>query len=585
MKRTLWLAVLAAFILSLPAWGQEIRVTSPVAGARWCIGSSYTVTWTKSGTMDANVSIRLRLRGGGEEGVVTMSDRTENDGSFGPWTVPVGTTPGDYLVRIRTIDGAVTGSSDYIDVARCAEPSATITVTAPNGGESWELGNPRDITWSQSGVSGTVNIDLLHRGSVLGRIANGVTASSGRYSWTVGRYDGGTAEARGGYRVRVSHSSGTPSDDSNGDFSLTAPPGGASITVTAPGADIDWRPGSRHTIRWRKTGELNPMANITLRREGAPETEAAAVRIADGCANNGSRDWFIPDSLAEGRYFVRVKAGAIQGDSAVFAVSAEGWGTALGGPDTPFRVDLSMPGVGIEYYNGHVVAWVKNNGPDSLRDHDVTFRLHFPEREPSARIITKRITIPVGAEEGVQLLAMAAGDIPAAGLRTIVSVDAALSHIQDANRLNQHRDVRIFSDNRTPIDLALGISDQRVAHIVGGGDLREGIPHYKYRLHATLHLRNNSGAPTEIPRMACSWKEEYLTDAGWSHDPEVHAHGTLTLGPFRPGEDITHRIELEYRTYMFQNERRIRFVLDPDRLLNDPNRDNNEVASISYDIP
>lgn len=41
--------------------------------------------------------------------------------------------------------------------------------------------------------------------------------------------------------------------------------------MTSPGAASSWRPGSRQTIEWSRSGTLTPMANITLRREGAPE--------------------------------------------------------------------------------------------------------------------------------------------------------------------------------------------------------------------------------------------------------------------------------------------------------------------------
>lgn len=131
MKRTLLLAALAAVLLALPAWGQVIRVTAPAAGSTWCIGGSYTVTWTKSGTMDATVSIRLRLRGGGESGARTLTNSTENDGSFGPWVAPADVTPGEYYIRIRTTDGAVTGSSEIFNVAVCTEPTPPPAAPSP----------------------------------------------------------------------------------------------------------------------------------------------------------------------------------------------------------------------------------------------------------------------------------------------------------------------------------------------------------------------------------------------------------------------------------------------------------------------
>ncbi len=484
MKRILSFAALAAFVLALPAWGQVIRVTAPAAGATWCIGGSYTITWTRSGTMDDTVAIRLRLRHGGDSGTRLVINRTENDGSYGPWVVPADVTPGEYFIRINTTDGAVTDSSGAFSIAACSEPT---------------------------------------------------------------------------------------------------PPASGSIAVTSPGASSSWRPGSRQTIEWTRTGSLTPMANITLRREGAPEPEAPASRIADGCANNGSRVWFIPESLAEGRYFVRIKSGGVQGDSAVFSIGASGAGSGLPGPLTPIRADLSMPGVGIEYANGNIVAWVKNNGPDSVRDHDVKFRLNFPERGGGEQIITRRITVAIGSEKSVDLQPMSRDGIPAAGLRTIVSIDTALSRIQDANLLNQHREVRIFADTRTPIDVGIRLAGDRVDRVMGGGDLN----FYKARMRGTMFMTLSGGASAEIPRVSCRWELQMIRKDGtgdWHHTPETSA-GTIQLGPFRKGQETTQSITIDsliHHNWVDIFDFRIAFMLDPDGGLNDPNRENNRAYTAAF---
>jgi hypothetical protein len=441
MKRTLTLAALAAIIIVSPVRGQVITITAPAAGAAWCIGGSYTITWTKTGAMDDTVSIRLRPRGGGDAGLRILINRTENDGSYGPWVVPADVTPGEYFIRINTTDGAVTASSGVFNIAACTEP----------------------------------------------------------------------------------------------------PPAGGSITVTSPGTSSSWRPGSRQTIEWTKSGALGPMANITLRREGAPEPEAPVVRIADGCANNGSRVWFLPDSLAEGRYFVRVKSGSVQGDSAVFPVSPSGAGSGLPGPDTPIRADLSMPGVGVEYADGQIVAWVKNNGPDSLRDHDVAFRLNLPERGGGEQIITRRITVAAGSERPVDLLPMYRDEIPDGGLRAIASIDSALSRVQDANRLNQHRDVRLCV-----LDIHCWVPS------TGFEVVRKYTLPGKYVVRAHVHLRHNLGREVRNVRVQCYVSRTpdgpplLASAAGEALFPE--GPNGFTIDSVLPGQEIDRFIEQEYYT-------------------------------------
>lgn len=53
--------------------------------------------------------------------------------------------------------------------AATASPAATVTVTSPNGGETWTAGSTHDITWSHTGGSALkVQIILRHSGAVDG---------------------------------------------------------------------------------------------------------------------------------------------------------------------------------------------------------------------------------------------------------------------------------------------------------------------------------------------------------------------------------------------------------------------------------
>jgi hypothetical protein len=584
MKKLLLIAAMAAITMNVALLGQSITVTAPTAGNDWCLGSAHTITWTKSGDMQNTVVIRLKTPGAvaTDPPVVEISAGTANDGSF-PWTVPASVPPGDYVLWVRTLDSAVIGNSGIFHISDCTTTPA-ITVTAPHAGSDWCLGSAHTITWTKSGaMQNTVVIRLKTPGAVttdppVVEISAG-TANDGSFSWTV------PASVPPGDYVLWVRTLDSAVIGNSGIFHISDCTTTPAITVTAPDAASSWRPGSRQTIAWTKSGTLNPMANITLRREGAPESDPPAARIADGCANNGSRVWLIPESQAEGLYFVRVKSGGVQGDSAVFALSAGGRGSDLPGPDTPIRAELEMPGIGVEYYNGHIVAWVKNNGPDSLRSHDVKFRLHFPERGSGEQILTRRITVPVGSEQGVQLLALERGNFPDAGLRTIVSIDTALSHIQDANRLNQHRDVRLYSETRPPLDLSIALysPDTNISYVL----LDAGGPFFRrYRIRATMRLRNNSDSPAEIRRVKCNWQTQLRNtfETAW-REGYPRSSGSLQLGPFRRGEETTYSFEFDFIIKDFHDVvyYRVMFELDPDHLLNDPNRGNNIAVTGQFD--
>ena len=91
--------------------------------------------------------------------------------------------------------------------------SGTITVTSPNGGESWAAGSTHNITWTQTGLTGSVTIDL-YKGGVYQKTLGTAAATGGTFSWVIA-----TNETAGtDYRVLVWQ--GGVSDNSNANFTL-----------------------------------------------------------------------------------------------------------------------------------------------------------------------------------------------------------------------------------------------------------------------------------------------------------------------------------------------------------------------------
>jgi len=100
-------------VAMIPA--QTITVTQPAANDTVNKGITYTITWRHSGTMDANVKIRL-FDGRNEAWVKNIVDSTANDGSF-PWEVPDTIADGRYCLRVRTVDDQVLGVSGVFSIA------------------------------------------------------------------------------------------------------------------------------------------------------------------------------------------------------------------------------------------------------------------------------------------------------------------------------------------------------------------------------------------------------------------------------------------------------------------------------------
>jgi hypothetical protein len=126
------------FFLSAGAFvfGQTITVTSPEAGDTWYKGATYTITWTRSGTMAAHVNIRLRDEAG-TDWAHSIADNVSNNGSFS-FTVPPTIPDGGYRVRIATVDRNVSGRSEVFRIrsAKTLPPREVSRLAADYGIEN-----------------------------------------------------------------------------------------------------------------------------------------------------------------------------------------------------------------------------------------------------------------------------------------------------------------------------------------------------------------------------------------------------------------------------------------------------------------
>jgi len=98
MKKNIFITLIV--ILTGMMSAQSLNVTRPSAADHWRAGSSKNITWNTTAPPERFVKIRLY----NEAGVRTISitDRTENDGSF-RWRIPATLSPGTYVVRVREV--------------------------------------------------------------------------------------------------------------------------------------------------------------------------------------------------------------------------------------------------------------------------------------------------------------------------------------------------------------------------------------------------------------------------------------------------------------------------------------------------
>ncbi|MCK8502447.1 lamin tail domain-containing protein [Myxococcus fulvus] len=103
--------------------------------------------------------------------------------------------------------------------------SSSLTVTSPNGGESWTTGSARSISWTSSGVS-SVRVEYTLNGSTWTTLSSSTSASAGSLAWTLPTTASTTA------RVRVTDTSNASiTDTSDAVFSISTGGGGGTGTL------------------------------------------------------------------------------------------------------------------------------------------------------------------------------------------------------------------------------------------------------------------------------------------------------------------------------------------------------------------
>lgn len=160
----------------------------------------------------------------------------------------------------------------------------SITVTSPNGGETWYVGDPVTVTWTSENLSENVRIQLNRSyPTEAWETVISSTANDGHYVWTL------TGSASSTVRVRVSGATTTGVNDiSNANFTILQ----RTITVTSPNGGEVWTVNTPESITWTSQN-LTGNVKIEVNRDysgGAWET------IASNTSNSGSYPWYVTGS-------------------------------------------------------------------------------------------------------------------------------------------------------------------------------------------------------------------------------------------------------------------------------------------------
>ena len=272
------LTAMAILTFSGTLLAQTITVTSPNGGEIWAGCTSKNITWTASGTSNF-YSIDYSTDGGTNWTSVTSFYNTTS-GSYS-WTVP-NINSSNCLVRIT--DSNNPGTKDQSNASFTI--TAPLILTSPNGGEKWEAGTTKSITWAATGTSKRYNIQYsTNAGGSWTNIRTNYYNTSGIYNWTVPNAPSTSC------LVRITdYYTSCMTDKSDNIFTIDPPT--PTIGLSYPNGGQTLYSGKTYNISWSSSN----LSSALIALDYSTDSAKTWIPIVTGITNTGSHSWTVPNT-------------------------------------------------------------------------------------------------------------------------------------------------------------------------------------------------------------------------------------------------------------------------------------------------
>ncbi|MBT4482175.1 MAG: DUF5050 domain-containing protein, partial [Candidatus Latescibacteria bacterium] len=255
-----------------------ITVSSPNGGENWTAGTSHNITWTSSNVTD--VKLEYSTNSGSSWNFL---HQMPSSGSY-LWVVP-NMPSQNCLIKISDlVDPTVTDQSDAVFTIASA---VSLTLTSPNGGESWEASTQQNITWTHVNMDRVMIQFSSDDGESWDIIVENYDANAGSFSWTVPNINSSEC------LIKISDDFDTDvTDQSDEEFTIAS---AGSLILTSPNGGETWLSETNRAITWTST-DISTI-NIHYTMDGGSVYHWIAEDVD---ASTGSYWWSVPGIASAG---------------------------------------------------------------------------------------------------------------------------------------------------------------------------------------------------------------------------------------------------------------------------------------------
>ena len=266
-----------------------LTVVSPNGGQSFTSEASHTITWSKQNIASTDlIEILLSTDGGSSYSIIADGTFATYPTNSYAWTVPAIATN---QARIK-VKNTTTGLEDVSDSNFIIRLPSSITVTSPNGGETFTHGQQYTVSWTMENVLPTDVLLIRYTTGASGQnVYNLVNSTFANYpentfTWTIpGDY---ATDAR----IEVMNLTTGISDQSDATFFMYP---ATSITVTYPNGAEGLIAGNQVNITWTKqttvdTDELK----ISYSTDGGATYPNDILTSTFGAYTSNSYAWTVP---------------------------------------------------------------------------------------------------------------------------------------------------------------------------------------------------------------------------------------------------------------------------------------------------